>query len=387
MHKRRHATSWKLVLGTLVAAASCGDDKDTKSGLTGTAGATPGAGGISAAPAGESGTGVGVGTAGTGTPIAGRAGMVGVPAAGSAVIGGTSGAVAAAGSTGGVVAVVAGSGGMPATGGSGASTAGMPAGADGTPAPPGGSGCTPAPMAKFETMTARGGPGGDYTIFRPTTLGEGGFKHPPVAWGNGLATTPDQYAAWLNNVASHGFVVIANPGTGSDPQVVRQGLEWLIAEGSGSGDYAGKLAENCAGTIGYSMGGGAAVGSGSHPAVRAVVSVHGLPDASGSISGPLLLTTSDDDGFVTKSMFAQPCYDNSTKQPTILATYISGNAPSFNGHLTPLGDGKQDAEPTIAWLRYWLYGDQSQKEWFFGANCKLCVDPWAEVQKKNHTWD
>jgi hypothetical protein len=221
------------------------------------------------------------------------------------------------------------------------------------------------------------GPGGAYTIVRPTTLGEGGFKHPPVAWGNGLGTQPPLYAANLQKLAAEGFVVIANPGPGSDPQVVRQGLEWLIAQ-NGSGEYADKLAVNCAGTIGYSMGGGAAVGSGSHPAVKAIVSIHGLQDAADRASGPILLLTSEGDTFVTKSGFVLPCYNRSTKQPTILASHAAGD------HLDPIA-GAQDFPPAIAWLRYWIYGDQAQKDWFFGASCKLCS--WPDVRKKNHTWD
>jgi hypothetical protein len=150
----------------------------------------------------------------------------------------------------------------------------------------------------------------------------------------------------------------------------------LIAQGSGSGKFAGKLAVNCAGTIGYSMGGGSAVGAAAHPAVKAVVSMHGLSDASERASGPILLTTSEGDTFVTKSGFVAPCYQRSTKQPTILASHPGGD------HLDPLGAGGEDAAPALAWLRYWIYGDQSQKDYFFGANCKLCS--WPDFRRKNH---
>jgi hypothetical protein len=104
------------------------------------------------------------------------------------------------------------------------------------------------------------------------------------------------------------------------------------------------------------------------------------------VNGPLLLTTSDDDSFVSPMMSVIPCYNRSTKQPTIMATYVSGKTPSFDGHLTPLGDGKQDADPTIQWLRYWLYGDQAARKWFFGADCTLCTAPWM-AQKKNGNFD
>jgi hypothetical protein len=366
-----------LIIGTACLYACSSEDPNyTDAGLPVGVGGTPS--GVSATPdsgsAADTGTGTGV-VPPSGSPGATMGGTLPPAMAGGATTGGsTAGTKPDAGAPGG-----AGDAGS-------VSDAGASTGGDGGAGMAAGAGCTPAPTGTFPTMTVtRTGPDGNYTIYRPATLGMNGFLHPPVAWGNGLGTTPSQYSQWLTKVASNGFVVIANPGTGSDPQVVRQGLEWLIKQND-AGDYAGKLAKNCAGTIGYSMGGGAAVGSGSHPEVRAVVSVHGLQDAAEKVSGPLLLTTSDDDGFVTPADFVMPCYNRSTKQPTMMATYITGNPESFEGHLTPLGDGKQDADPTIAWLRYWLYGDQAQRMWFFGADCKLCKTPW-KAQKKNYTWD
>lgn len=384
-----------------VALAACGSDMNGQTGAiggagTGTAARPAIAAGSGAPPVGVTGgqtappsagrTGAPTGTAGSTVPTGARSGAGGTGVAGTAA--GAAATGVTAGMSAGAVA------GMAAVAGSSAGAAGASMGAAGSGTPAmATSGCTPAPMGgdlkkgPFDAMVVSNtGPSGQYTIFRPTMLGMNGFKHPPVSWGNGVTTTPDLYTAWLTRTATHGFVVIASNSSSITAAQVRQGLEWLIMQNA-SGDYAGKLAVDCAATIGYSMGGGAAVGAGSHPAVKAVVSVHGLPDASGSVSGPLLLTTSDDDSFVTKDGFVQPCYNSSSKQPTIMATYISGNAGSFAGHLTPLGDGAQDSDPTIAWLRYWLYGDQDQKSWFFGADCKLCVKPWGMVQKKNYMWD
>jgi hypothetical protein len=359
----------------LIAVMGCsageeGDDGMMPSPATGT---TAGTGGT------------GTGTSGGGTGVAGgSAGMAGAMARA-----GTGGGTAPTGGSGGMANAGTGAAGigMAGTGGMGTSgSGGMGAGGQGGAPPPEG-GCTPAPAGSFETTSENGGPTGTYVIYRPTTLGEGGFVHPPVAWGNGLATVPSTYNETLHAVASHGFVVIANPGTGSDPQVVRQGLEWLL-EQNGSGEYAGKLAVDCAGTIGYSMGGGAAIGSGSHPAVKAIVSIHGLPDAADRVSGPLLLLTSDGDTFVTKSGFVMPNYTRSNTHPTIMATHeAQASVAGFGDHLEPLGAGVLDTDPMIAWLRYWIYGDASQREWFFGADCKLCADPWTEIQRKNHEWE
>jgi hypothetical protein len=223
-------------------------------------------------------------------------------------------------------------------------------------------------------------------MFRPTTLGENGFKHPPTTWGNGITTTPANYVELLSTIASHGFVIIASNNTNVTAQLMTQGLDWLIQQNSSAGAFQDKLATNCAVTIGYSLGGGAAVGSGNHPNVVTTVSFHGLQGPAENLSGPLLLITSTNDGFVTKSGYVQPTYNRSSKVPTLMATLQVAGAPSFTGHLIPLGDAGEERAPAVAWLRYWVYGDQGARDWFYGANCRLCLSPWTDIQRKNHTW-
>jgi hypothetical protein len=61
-------------------------------------------------------------------------------------------------------------------------------------------------------------------------------------------------------------------------------------------------------------------------------------------------------------------------------------APGFGDHLEPLGGGVLDTDPMIAWLRYWIYGDESERNWFFGPSCMLCGGDWTDIQPKNHDW-
>ncbi|MDD9940303.1 MAG: dienelactone hydrolase family protein [Myxococcales bacterium] len=267
---------------------------------------------------------------------------------------------------------------------------------DGPPVAKSDDGCTPAPAGDVADYGARGpfdvmtvsntGPNGQYTLIRPIELGKDGFHHPPVSWGNGITTTPSLYVELLNTVASHGFVVIASNSTAVTAQLVGSGLQWLI-EQDASGEFQGALAIDCAATIGYSMGGGAAVGASNHSSVVAVVSWHGLQAATERANGPVLLITSTDDGFVTKSGYVQPTYERSSTQPTIMATLDSPDAPSFAGHLIPLGDAGPERAPAVAWLRYWVYGDGGAMPWFFGPDCTLCQSPWTDIRKKNHAWD
>jgi hypothetical protein len=69
-----------------------------------------------------------------------------------------------------------------------------------------------------------------------------------------------------------------------------------------------------------------------------------------------------------------------------MATLDTGQPPSFNGHLIPLNDAGPERAPAIAWLRYWVYGDQAAQSWFFGSDCILCRSPWTDIQRKNHEW-
>jgi len=240
-------------------------------------------------------------------------------------------------------------------------------------------------QARVETNT---GPGGSYTMFRPSELGANGFLHPPATWGNGITTTPDLYTALLSTVASHGFVVIASNSTMVTAQDLQMGLDWLLMQNDTAGDFQGKLAVMCAAAIGYSLGGGAAVGAAASPNVIATVALHGLQGPASQLHGPLLLITSTNDGFVTKSGFVQPTYDGSSKVPTIMATLnVPGATPDFAGHLIPLGDAGDERAPLIAWLRLHVYGDQAAKPWFYGDACTLCKDPWTDIQRKNGDWN
>src|SRR5262249_44582725 len=148
-------------------------------------------------------------------------------------------------------------------------------------------------MGPYATMTMDGsGPDGMYTVVRPTTLGQNGFKHPIAMWGNGITTTPSYYPTMLSSIASMGIVVIASDSTSVTPQNMTDGLDWMIKQNTESGPYQGKLNTTCLVSIGYSLGGGGAVTAGSHANVVTTVSFHGVTGNSAALKTPLLLFTS-----------------------------------------------------------------------------------------------
>jgi hypothetical protein len=283
-----------------------------------------------------------------------------------------------------------GSGGMGMTGASGAvaKPAGAAGGAAGKPAMGGTAGKPPLMLGPgqtlppvtdysqpgpFATMTMDGvGPNNAFTIFRPTTLGESGFKHPPLTWGNGITTTPQTYPILLSTVASHGFVVIANDSSTVTAQDLLDGLDWLIKQNDVPGEFQGKIDVMRAVTMGYSLGGGAALTAASHPNVVVTVAMHPAPGAGAH--APVLLFTGDADVVVAPAL--------------VDASYAGLNVPAMEvslagaTHFEPVLSGGQELAPSIAWLRLWVYGDQGAKPFFYGDSCTLCKAPWTP-QRKN----
>ncbi|MBN1655666.1 MAG: hypothetical protein JXA30_18015 [Deltaproteobacteria bacterium] len=327
--------------------------------------------------------GSGVVTAGTngatgGTGSAGTAETAG--AGGSAGTGTAATGAAATGSSG---TGAAGSGGIDSSGGidGGQSDGALPVagtgagGAAGTTNPDIGPNQTLPPvtdyaaMGPFASQTINNtGPDGQYTMFRPTTLGQNGFLHPPLTWGNGVTTTPAVYPILLSTVASHGFVVIASNSTAVTAALLTAGLEWLLQENDNpSSELYQKLDPSRAITMGYSLGGGAALTAASHPNVIATIAMHPAP--GGGAHAPVLLYTGTADTIVAPAMV-----DMSYNLLNVPAFYASLEGAT---HMEPVMTGGRELAPSIAWLRMWAYKDEGARVFFYGDGCTLCAPPWT----------
>jgi hypothetical protein len=363
----------------------------TTGGTAGTGGGTVGGAG---GTMGSGGTTGGGGTMGTGS-LGALAGLTGGT-------GGTTGGMTGGGTPGGSDAG--------ATGDAGGSTSGGDGGAQPGPGPLQGGTCPGMPAVS--DYAAKGafdakvfpnvGPMNNYHLFRPdTSLGKDGLKHPIAVWGNGIATTPDQYTTLLSFIASHGFVVIACNDTSAERPCLNTGIEWLVQQNTAEGPMKGKLDTSKELTIGYSWGGGAAIDTANRPNVKATVSIHGMPPretaAWTGMKSPLLLFTSTGDTFVSASGYVTPNYNNS-KVPTFYAT-LQENV----GHLYPIDDGAvscvagvllggpcaasiKEQAPIVAFLRLWGCGDENAKKYFYGSDCTLCKAPWKSQNKPVDAW-
>ncbi len=250
-------------------------------------------------------------------------------------------------------------------------------------------------------MFSDAGPDGTYVLYRPdTSLGRNGFKHPIGVWGNGLGTTPDQYQELLTLVASHGFVLIGCPDPIAEQPCLSDGLDWLAQQDSASGPLAGKLDTMSEFAIGYSWGGGAAIDVSTRPNIKTTISMHGMPprnDPWASMHAPLVLFSATGDTLVPADGFVSDNYNSSQVQTffgviqdsEVRHMYVmdpdsfscATGAPEIL-ELGPCMGAIEEQAPVIAWLRYWIYGDQGARSYYFGDDCKLCSGRWS-AQRKN----
>jgi hypothetical protein len=246
-------------------------------------------------------------------------------------------------------------------------------------------------------MFERVGPDGTYVLYRPDTkLGANGLKHPVATWGNGILTDATWYQQLLGHLASHGFVIIACPSSSPERPCLNDGMEWLLKQNTAEGPMKGKLDTSKEITLGYSWGGGASIDTANRPNVKATVSFHGMPpresDPWSMMKSPLLLFSSTGDDFVSVSGYVMPNY-NSSKVPTYLAIlqeavghlYVCDSGSACAAAEIALGGPAMGAikeqAPAVAWLRYWVCGDQGAKKYFFGSDCTLCKSPWKSQSK------
>ncbi len=240
-------------------------------------------------------------------------------------------------------------------------------------------------VGPFATTTDKNvGPSQGYTVFRPQTLGANGFLHAPIIFGPGINMQATQLSPLLTRFASHGFVVISvnvltgGPNDAGNRTKMLDGLNWILAQNTTAGTYQGKLDVKHAISMGYSVGGTAAVEVGGHEAVATTVSIHGHI-ATAALHGPMLQTSGTGD--TVGLPMQQKTFDMSQVQ-TFLGTVMGADHGYIQTTVSGVPGGVE--EPAIvAWLRYWIYNDAGGRRYFYGDDCVMCKAPWVNPQRKN----
>jgi hypothetical protein len=249
-----------------------------------------------------------------------------------------------------------------------------------------------------------------HTIYRPLDLQAFGANQrlPIVSWGNGgCVNAGDAQRNFLQEIASHGFLVIAvgpvrgprNEQSGAardlgDTHSVQlaDAIDWAIAENTRAGSqYAGKLATDAIALMGYSCGGLQALAQSGDERVKTlvlwnsgVIAAEDPRAAAMEVGKDILKSLSMPVAYIAGGP-SDIAYGNSVDD----VSRIEG-VPLFFGNIDVSHSGTY-AEPNggafgqvgSAWLQWQLKGDMTSAKIFVGADCGLCQDPAWTVEKKN----
>lgn len=254
-----------------------------------------------------------------------------------------------------------------------------------------------------------------HTIYRPKELGAS--KHPVVIWGEGgCAKNGLMFTEFLSELASHGFVIIADgppgtpgagaggpngpaaggpprgagPGAGApggarggamslqpDGTDLIKGLDWLQAESTKAGSrFQNKVEVSRVAAMGMSCGGLMSYGAAADPRVITVgIWNSGLiqPDEKiySSLRGSVILVT----GGESDVAYPNAKRDFETMPKTVPVFY--GVYPSVgHGGTYNEDNGGAYGVAAVAWLKWQLQGDRSARGrgYFTGSDCTVCKD-------------
>jgi enterochelin esterase-like enzyme len=258
----------------------------------------------------------------------------------------------------------------------------------------GGTGSYPAVMTSASSLPT-------HTLFQPQDLSKFGSnnKLPILAWGNGACfDSPFEHVNFLNEVASHGFLVIAigtmpkQTDVRSKSHKLTDAIDWAIAQNADpNSPYYQKIDIKNIAVSGMSCGGLQTLEVAGDPRVTTVgVFNSGVLGNGGGMPGMPQ---------VTKAQL------NEIKVPTLYLlggesdiAYGNGmddfkrinHVPIFVGNLD-VGHGGTYAKPyggdfakvATQWYKWQLKGDQEAAKLFTGATPGLASWPGWVVEKKN----
>jgi len=228
-----------------------------------------------------------------------------------------------------------------------------------------------------------------HTLFIPDAVSSNG-KHPVVIWTNGNSTSLDFYLSFIEHVASHGFLIIADKDSlGADRQaeVASQidALDWAFAENARADSrFFGLIDTGRIAVMGHSLGSLASFGGASDE--RVTTSIHfsgGITDNPVGFDPSWLQKLHNPAAFLCGA-------DDTTAGPSCDKDFELAMVPVFLGkligadHIGPFfseAGGGEYGRAGVAWLRWRLADDDGFASWFVGDTCTLCTGKWDGMQR------
>ncbi len=237
-----------------------------------------------------------------------------------------------------------------------------------------------------------------FNVYRPKNLATSGYCHPILVWANGHTDNPEPnpplcvvdaatgkwcgtYPGIINQLASHGFVVIASLSTTTsrgDPLPTIVGLNWLLAQAEDpTSAYYHRLDTAHIGALGHSEGGMSTCMAGSDPRISAIATISGTSAISG-LHGPALFFCGAKDTLATCDGIEKN-FNTVTDQPAIFIDNLSADHGSWEGQ----GTQGPDISGMTAWFRTHLMGDTENRKRFYGSGCTFCSDNRVKVMQNS----
>ncbi len=235
-----------------------------------------------------------------------------------------------------------------------------------------------------------------HTVFRPQDLSVFGKKNklPVIAWGNGAcANSPWEHINFLNEVASHGFLVIAigpmpaegeQGGGRSQSSQLSDAIDWAIAQNSDKNSpYYKKVdVENIA-VSGMSCGGLQTLEIAPDARVTTLVVCNsgifidpisgfpGMPDLKKDdlkkLHTPTLYILGGESDIAYNN--GMDDYKRINHVPVFVANLDVGHGGTYREP-----HGGEFAKVATAWYQWQMKGDQEASKMFVGDDCGLCND-------------
>lgn len=245
-----------------------------------------------------------------------------------------------------------------------------------------------------------------HTIFRPEDTGAFGEdnKLPVIAWGNGACyNSPWEHYKFLNEIASHGFLVIATgtmpKETGeqvkdrSESSQLTDAIDWAVAQNSNKKSiYFNSLDLSKIAVSGMSCGGLQALEVSSDPRIATLVVCNSgiftnpagrpsvLPnlgkDHLKKIHTPTLYLLGGPSDIAYEN--GMDDFKNINHVPVFAGNMDVGHGGTYN---EPYGG--EFARVATAWFKWQLQNDSEAGKMFSGEPCGLSLDEGWTVEKKN----
>ena len=243
-----------------------------------------------------------------------------------------------------------------------------------------------------------------HTIFAPQDLAPFGKKNPlPVlVWGNGACTnSPWEHYKFLNEIASHGFLVIATgyipmeekpyrgPMSTSAQQI--ESIDWAIAQNADKNSpYYGRIDVEHIAAAGMSCGGLQTLDNATDPRLKTIMicnsglfinpgtAVPNMPmpnkERLQEITVPVIYILGGPEDIAYEN--GMDDFHRLVKVPAFAANYPVGHGGTYRQE-----HGGEFTVPALAWLQWQLKGDKEAAKLFQGADCGLANREGWTVEK------